>query len=490
MNEDQGSTLEFREEEERVEERSSGFKKELGLSDLVLTQILFIVGLPWVGVAAKQGPSHIILWLAAIVLFYIPSAVVVIYLNRSMPLEGGLYQWAKLGFNDLLGFMVAWNLWLFAILNTSEVGLQVTQYLAYVMGPGSEWLTANVWFIGVVNTAIIAALIIVTVVGLGVGKWVHKAGGVLMLLIFAALLILPLLNLAKGTITEYHPLNLEMPVLSLMTLNLLGKMGFGALGGFEYVAIHAGEARDPVKTIGRSVVVAAPIIAVMFILGTSSVLSLIPQDQIDLIAPVPQVLSVGFGPLGFIAGIASLTIVALLSIRLAQSSVMFAGNTRLPMVAGWDNLLPAWFTRMHARYKTPVNSILFVGAATLVMGIVGLIGVGKQEAFQLLWNASGVFYALTYLVMFAIPLFGLRASGQNPPVWLKAAALCGFAMTLLYVGLSVMPIIQVESRLMFAVKIGGLIVVANLIGLAIYLAAKRRRGTITAASPLDDPRLS
>ena len=32
--------------------------------------------------------------------FYIPSAVVVIYLNRLMPLEGGLYQWAKLGFND------------------------------------------------------------------------------------------------------------------------------------------------------------------------------------------------------------------------------------------------------------------------------------------------------------------------------------------------------------------------------------------------------
>ena len=45
---------EFREEEQRVEDRSAGFKKELGLTDLVLTQILFIVGLPWVGVAAKQ----------------------------------------------------------------------------------------------------------------------------------------------------------------------------------------------------------------------------------------------------------------------------------------------------------------------------------------------------------------------------------------------------------------------------------------------------
>ena len=83
-----------------------------------------------------------------------------------------------------------------------------------------------------------------------------------------------------------------------MSLNLLGKMGFGAFGGFEYVAIHAGECRNPVRSIARSVVLAAPIIAVMFILGTSSVLALMPLDQIDLIAPIPQVLSVGFRPLG------------------------------------------------------------------------------------------------------------------------------------------------------------------------------------------------
>ena len=70
-------------------------------------------------------------------------------------------------------------------------------------------------------------------------------------------------------------------------------MGFGALGGFEYVAIHAGECRNPARTIARSVAVAAPIIAVMFILGTSSVLALVPFDRIDLIAPIPQVLSVG-----------------------------------------------------------------------------------------------------------------------------------------------------------------------------------------------------
>lgn len=470
---DRPAAAEFLREEQRIEARSGAFKKELGLGDLVLTQVLFIIGLPWIGVAAKQGPSHVVLWLLAMLFFYLPSAVVVIYLNRIMPLEGGLYQWAKLGGNALLGFLVAWNLWLFAILNTSEIGLQITQYLRYILGPGAEPLTGSKWFIGSINLVSIAALVLLATIGLGVGKWVHKAGGALMLITFFAILVLPWLNVAHGSLAAFHPLRLEMPVLSLMSLNLLGKMGFGALGGFEYVAIHAGECRDPVRTITRSVALAAPVIAAMFILGTSSVLALIPQDQIDLIAPIPQVLSEGFRGLALALPIASLTIFALLAIRIAQSSVMFAGNTRLPMVAGWDRLLPDWFTRLHVRYRTPVNSILFVGAATLALGIAGLIGVGKQEAFQLLWNASGVFYALTYLVMFAIPLIGLRGVESRPPLWLKACALSGFLMTVLYVTLSIVPIIQVESRLLFALKLSGLIVLSNVLGLAIYRFAGR-----------------
>jgi len=295
-----------------------------------------------------------------------------------------------------------------------------------------------------------------------------------MLVTFGALLVLPWLNLAKGTLPSFHPLATAVPVVSLMSLNLLGKMGFGALGGFEYVAIHAGECRDPVKAIARSVAVAAPIIAAMFILGTSSVLALVPFDAIDLIAPIPQVLSLGFRPFGVVSAIAPLTIVVLACVRVAQSSVMFAGNTRLPMVAGWDGLLPPWFTRVDPRYGTPVNSIVFVGAATLALGIAGLVGVGKQEAFQLLWNASAIFYGLTYLVMFAIPLIGLRDRAERTPIWLKAAALPGFLMTALYVTLSILPIVQVESRFVFAAKICGLIAVTNAIGLAIFLTKRGR----------------
>ena len=116
------------------------------------------------------------------------------------------------------------------------------------------------------------------------------------------------------------------------------------------------------------------------------------------------------------------------------------------------------------RYQTPVNSIVFVGAVTLGFSVLGLIGVGKQEAFQLLWNASGIFYGLTYLVMFALPMADGRAPG-----WLKIAALSGFLATLLFVAISILPIVQVESRLLFAAKISGVIVIANAIGAGIFL---------------------
>jgi glutamate:GABA antiporter len=163
-----------------------------------------------------------------------------------------------------------------------------------------------------------------------------------------------------------------------------------------------------------------------------------------------------------------------------QASVAFTAVTRLPMVAGWDRMLPAWFSRLHAVYKTPVNSIAIVGAASFGFATVSLIGVGQAEAFQLVFNASGIFYALTYVVMFAIPLFGLRRVTPRPPVWLRAASLSGLLMTVLYIVLSVFPIIKVESASTFAMKITLTIVATNLLGIAILYSARQRSGRSVA----------
>ena len=78
----------FLKAEHLVELHSAELKKELRLGDLVLSQILYIAGLNYFGAAGRLGSSHVMYWIPAVLLFYIPSGIVVVHLNREMPLEG------------------------------------------------------------------------------------------------------------------------------------------------------------------------------------------------------------------------------------------------------------------------------------------------------------------------------------------------------------------------------------------------------------------
>ena len=461
--------------EQRVEAQSAALKKELGLRDLVLQQIVYVVGVIWVGTAAKLGHSQVVFWLAAMLFFYLPQAAVVIHLTKRMPLEGGLYQWARLGLGELTGFLVAWNLWVYAVVLISTIGLVIGTNLSYVVGPSGAWVASDKTFILLLNAFMLCALMVLAAVGLGVAKWLHNAGSVMLMLAFFALIALPFVHMARGTLPDYHPFAIAMPALSLFSLNVFGKLAMGALSGFEYVAVLAGETKDPERTIGRATIIAAPIIAAMFILGTSAVLAFVPIDQINLIGPIPQVLRIGFGATGAGTIAAAVAILFITGRTVANSSIVFTATTRMPMVAGWDNLLPKWFTTLHPRYRTPINSILFVGLVAMAFGAVGIAGVGEQEAFQLLENAAGIFYGLTYLVMFAIPLIGLRNAEPRPPLWIRIAAASGFVVTLLYVVLSIFPIIDVASWWSFAMKISGVVIGLNLAGAALFWNASRRR---------------
>jgi amino acid transporter len=438
---------------------------------------MFIVGSGWVGTAAKLGTGHVIFWLAAMALFYLPQAAVVIYLNRLMPLEGGLYQWATVGFGELVGFVTAWNLWAFAILIIATFGVMMATNLAYLIGTGASWLTGATWYTPVVSSVAIVFITFLALFGLRAGKWMQAIGGAAQLLTYVALLLVPFVALRRGMIHEYHPFAVSMPELTALNLNLLGKMALGALSGFEYVALLAGETKNPGRTIGRSVIIASPIIALMFILGTSTVVALVPKDRIDLVSPIPQTLMIALQGMGFVSLLAPLLIALLLLRQIGNVSLMFAGTTRLPMVAGWDGLLPKWFTRLHPRYLTPVNSILFVGALTLAFTLAGQIGVGLQEAFQILENAGGIFYAFAYIAMFSIPIFAARRLSEPPKLWLRGAAVAGLATSILYSVLSIFPIIDVADWRVFTAKVVTVLVVTNGVGLAIFFVnrSKARR---------------
>jgi len=461
--------------EREVEARSASLKKELRLFDLVLTQVVFVFGTVWVGFAATLGRSQMAFWLIAIATFYLPLAAVVIYLNRLAPLEGGLYQWAKVAFDDFVAFLVAWNFWIFGILVMSGISLIIKKNIAYAIGPRANWMHENKWMTTLVCVVLMTAIVAASRRGLALGKWVQNLGGAMLIFTVAILILLPFITAGHGSLANYHPFSLSMPEINSHNLNVCSKLAVGALSGFEYIAILAGECRAPAKNISRSVWISAPIIALMFILGTASVLAFVSPDKVDLIAPIPQVLSLGFGSFGWVSTLISLTIFGVAARQIALMSIYFAGNTRLPMVAGWDNLLPGWFARLHQKYRTPVNSILFVGATTLVFSLAPLAGVKEAEAFQFQDNAASIFYALIYMVLFAIPIVAMKRFGARAPWWLKIAAGLGFAASVVGAFYTVFPIIEVESRFWFAAKIIIVVIIANVIGAAIFLLDRKRK---------------
>jgi hypothetical protein len=142
-----------------VRSHSAELKKELGLGDLVLTPIRYAVGSHGVGTPARLGDSQ--------VAFYPTGCDVLLcafggrdHLNRIPPLEGGLYQWTKSGWNDFAGFQVGWNLWLYSIVFMSSQGMSIATNVAYAFGVDS--LGADKWFIMLVTGTRVAFLIGVT----------------------------------------------------------------------------------------------------------------------------------------------------------------------------------------------------------------------------------------------------------------------------------------------------------------------------------------
>jgi amino acid transporter len=463
----------FIEEKREVQQHSAELKKELSLPDLVLTQVLYITGLVWLGTAAKMGSSHFLFWLPAALFFYIPSAIVVIHLSSEMPLEGGLYQWAKLRWGEMTGFLVAWNLWWYSVLLISELGTIAADNLAYAAGPLGSWLAGSKPVIVAISCLLAPGLILVGVRGLGLGKWFHNTGSITLLALFGAMLLFAIPAWMHGR-AAISPLALSVPAVSLLNLNILGKMAFGAFSGCEGVAVFAGECRDSnaARVIRKSVWLAAPLVTVIFTVGTACILVFSPPAGLDLVSPVAQNLSLGARSIGWAGPLVPIAMFLMLVTRIGSGTINFNMTSRLPMVAGWDHLLPSWFTRLHPKYRTPVGSIVCVGLMALVFAVLANVGVGNQEAFQLLNNTSGISYAVTYLVMFAIPL---AAPGQKPSWRIRTAAASGFLMTLLYVVLSVFPIIDVKDRAAFTMKITAVLVGSNLFGALVFWRARSRR---------------
>lgn len=118
-----------------MEKSGHGLKRELRLRDLVFMQVALVFSLGWVGFAAKQGSTHLVLWLIGVFAFYLPLAAVVMKLSRTIPEVGGVYQWAKQGLSPFAGYIAGWGVTIYSVLAFSASRAAAANSLAWASGP-------------------------------------------------------------------------------------------------------------------------------------------------------------------------------------------------------------------------------------------------------------------------------------------------------------------------------------------------------------------
>jgi amino acid transporter len=442
----------------------------MGLRDVVLFNITAIVGLRWLTTAGQFGPASLVLWVLAMVTFFLPSAAAVRELAELDPGEGGIYRWATRAFGRRHGFLAGWGYWVNNLVYFPSLLVTTAAIAAYAGGAAAVHLADSKVFVVAVSLGVLWVALGLNLVGLRVGKWIQNLGAFgtwLPALIFVILAGWTLLRF--GSATSFAPERL-VPALDLSVLNFFATMTF-AFAGLELAPTLGGEIRDPAATLRRGIVLSGAMIVAIYVLGTVALLVALPADTISITNGIPQAAAAVTGRLGgaLLAPVAALVALLLVLGNVGGVGAWLAGTARIPFVAGLDRVLPAAFGRVHPRWHTPHVALLTqAGVATLFV-VAGLIGSTVRDAYIVLTDTTIVLYFVPYLY-----LFGAYLRLRRHRTWRTAVTgWVGFAAVALSIVLALVPP-DVASRPVFLAKVlGG---IAAFLGAGWWLAARGIRG--------------
>jgi amino acid transporter len=455
----------------------------MGFWDLLLFNIAAVLGPRWIAAAAHNGTSSISLWILAAVGFFVPTAMVIVELTSRFPQEGGLYAWSKDAFGDFHGFVAGWTYWIYTIFYFPALLLASASMSAYVVGPSGAALAQNRMFLLVGSFVLLIVAVGMNLVGLNIGKWLQNAGGVstyLPLLILAVLGFI--LVRAHGSVSYFTVANM-MPHWNWGTVNFWPQIAF-AFTGLEIGSMMSEEVRDPRRTFPRAIFASGGLIAVIYIVGTLAVLSLLPAADVDTKSGVFQAITAGSTVLkiGFV-GILAAMLVSVGNAGGVGSTV--AGVSRVPFVVGLDRYLPAAFGKIHPKWKTPYVAILVQAGISGVILLATQINETANSAYQILVDATTIVYFISLMYMYTAAIrLAYRKDRTTTPgavlipggvvgVWI--ASLLGIFVVLGGIALSFIPPAESANKFLFVAKLVIGTVVSVLLGLVLYYRGVRAK---------------
>ena len=149
--------------------------------------------------------------------------------------------------------------------------------------------------------------------------------------------------------------------------------------------------------------------------------------------------------------------------------------------------IPAWWSELHPKFRTPSKAVGAVAVSVLLMGAASLMGAGNQEAFQATTAVGVASICIMYLLLFGAVLLGFRSHSLGLGFGIRLAALAAFFVALVSLVFQIVPLGEVASPAIFAVKVALAISAANGFGAYLYWRGTRRVRVLMALSTGHSP---
>ena len=332
---------------------------------------------------ASYGSISIIGW---VISAFGAAALAFVFIEFSKMLpgtSGGPYVYSRSGLGDFAGFLVAWGYWTSVWCANAAIAIALIGYL-------------GVFFPALQTNSVLAVStglsIVWGVVWLNT-KGVREAG--IFSLITSIMKITPLI--AIGTFGLFY-LKVEnissfniSGVSDLRAITATATLTFFAYMGIECATIPSGDIENPARTIPRSTYFGLTITAVAYILGTVSLLGIIPAEELQYSqAPFSDAAAIIWGPWA-----ENLVAFGAIVSTLGALNGWILVQGQIPAAIARDKLFPPIFAKEN-KNGVPALSLII---SSLLISILILMNYSKGlvKAFQFVLLLSSMTALLAYL---------------------------------------------------------------------------------------------
>ena len=366
-------------------------KKFLGVFSLALINVAAIVSLRNLAFTVEYGLAGIVFYVAAAVLFFIPTALVCAELATAWPEAIGVYGWVARAFGVRVGFFAQWMNWMFSIASFPTVLTFLAATIAYLVDP--TWAqTAHYMFFSIVG--IFWLLTFINFFGMKASAWLSTIGAVFGTVIPGILIIL--FGLIWVILDKPMHLALEgswMPDLSLGNMVFFGGVVLG-LAGMEMSAFYANETEHPKKVYPKAILLSTVLILLISIVGSLALAIVVPK--ISLVESIMQLFTVFFEEFKIPWAIKGVALLAILG--------SFAGNNTwvIGPAKGLHHALETGHGPKWLSYKNKANQPVAILISQAVLGTI------LAAAFYLMPSVEMAFWLVTAITtQFAMMMYGL-----------------------------------------------------------------------------------